>query len=366
VKLRGKLFMSHLLATAVAVGVVVLAVRGIAIRATRSHMEEMADVVGGMTGMMTDLEAAVAEGVTEAVAGGLLAAVVVAVLASYLVSGWLTRTVERMAHAARRIAAGEYHQRVEYRGRDEIAQFAHSFNYMAARLEETESVRRELLATITHELRTPLTNIQGYMEGLIDGVVPEEPAIYQLVHREAGRLARLVTEIERLSRIEAGVDQVDLGPIDPTGLVNEVIERLRPQFEEKGVQLNAHTDGGLPPVLADEDRLVQVLVNLLANALKYTRPEGRVIVRARGLGEQVRFEVSDTGIGIPPEDLPHIFERFYRVDKSRSTAGGGLGLGLAVSRSLIERMGGSVGAESRPGQGTTVWFVLPAAGRPPA
>jgi signal transduction histidine kinase len=277
----------------------------------------------------------------------------------------LTDTVRTMARAAHQVAAGQYHQRVSYRGQDEMGELARSFNHMAARLEETEAVRRDLLATITHELRTPLTSIQGYMEGLIDGVVPEDPAIYQLVHREAGRLARLVTDIERLSRIEAGVEPLEIVPLDPSSLARESVERLRPYFEDRGVMLGTECDPLLPAVLADEDKIIQVVTNLLGNSFKFTPPGGRVNVKVQRQGGLVRFEVSDTGSGIPPEDLPHIFERFYRVDKSRSASGGGLGIGLAVARSLIEQMGGTVGARSQPGRGTSVWFLLPAAGHEP-
>jgi histidine kinase len=199
------------------------------------------------------------------------------------------------------------------------------------------------------------------MEGLIDGVIPEEPETYQRVYLEASRLSRLVTDIERLSRVEAGVEPMDLRPLDTARVVSEAVERLRPQFEQKPLQLLTELYGDLPQVLADEDKLIQVLVNLLANSFKYTPADGRVTVRAKPAGNQVLVEVEDNGEGIPAEDLPHIFERFYRVDKSRSAAGGGAGIGLAVTKSLVERMGGSIRAESHPGAGTSVTFLLPAA-----
>jgi histidine kinase len=360
-KLRWKLFFSYLAAVMAVVTIVALAIRSIALSATRVHMQEMGQVMGGMAGMMSDLEEAVSQGMTEALLGGGVAAVVVAVVASYLVSGWLVGVIGRVAHAAKRIAAGEYGQRVAYEADDEIGELARSFNEMAARLEETEQVRRELLGTISHELRTPLTNIQGYMEGLIDGVVPEEPATYQRVYLEASRLARLVTDIERLSRVEAGVEPVEPKPLPTSRVVLESVERLRPQFEQKPLELVTELAPGLPRVMADEDKLIQVLVNLMANSFKYTPAGGRVTVRAGAAGTQVRLEVEDTGEGIPGEDLPHIFERFYRVDKSRSAAGGGAGIGLAVTKSLVERMGGSIRAESRLGEGTTVTFLLPVA-----
>lgn len=360
-KLRWKLFFSHLAAIVAVVVVVGVAIRSIAFDATRSHMAEMMETMGGTTGMVGDLEEAVAQGLTEALVGGTVAAIIVAVVASYLVSGWLTETMRRMAAAASRIAHGEYGQRVAYTAEDEIGEFARSFNEMAARLEETEHLRREILATISHELRTPLTNIQGYMEGLIDGVVREEPESYQLVHREASRLSRLVSDIERLSRLEAGVEPIEPRDLPTEEVIRDAVERLRPQFEQKPLDLEVEIPAGLPRVRADEDKLVQILVNLLGNSYKYTQPGGRVVVRAGLAGAMLQFQVQDDGIGVPPEDLPHIFERFYRVDKSRSAAGGGAGIGLAVTKSLVQRMGGSIRAQSEPERGTTVTFLLPRA-----
>jgi signal transduction histidine kinase len=196
------------------------------------------------------------------------------------------------------------------------------------------------------------------MEGLIDGVIPEDPETYQLVHREASRLSRLVTDLERLSRVEAGVESVESLPLDPAVSVREAVERLRPQFEGKGLGLETEIGHELPMVLGDEDKLMQILVNLLGNSFQYTPTGGRVVVRVRAEKVAVRFEIADTGIGIPPEDLPHIFERFYRVDKSRSAAGGGAGIGLAIAKGLVERMGGAIRAESGPGNGTKISFLL--------
>lgn len=361
--LRWKLFLGYLSVIAVVVVVVAGLVRQVAAGAVSSHM---GGAMGGMmSGMMSDLDAAVTRGVTEALLWGALAAVVVAGVASYVLSGLVTRTIGEMAVAARRIAAGEYDQRVSHTADDEIGRFADSFNEMAERLAETERIRRELLATISHELRTPLTNIQGYMEGLMDGVVAEEPATYQLVHREAARLARLVADVESLSRVEAGAERIAPRSLDAGKLARDVADRLRPQFEQKPVDLDVDIDPDTPPVWADEDRLVQVLVNVVGNSYAYTPPGGSVLVSVRSEvsveGASVLFEVRDTGIGIPAEDLPHVFERFYRVEKSRSAAGGGLGIGLAVVRSLVEQMGGRVRVESERGSGTRVFISLPAA-----
>ena len=191
-------------------------------------------------------------------------------MASFAVSGWLTSTLGQMAGAAGRIAAGEFDQRVSYSADDEVGELARSFNDMAGRLEQTEQVRRELLGTISHELRTPLTNIQGYMEGLIDGVVPEEPETYQLVHREAARLSRLVADIERLSRVEAGVERIEPRRLSTGRVVGDTVERLRPQFEQKPLSLSLEIAEEVPDVWADEDKVVQVLTNVVGNSFKYT------------------------------------------------------------------------------------------------
>jgi signal transduction histidine kinase len=358
-KIRWRLFLSHILAITAVVFVVALSVRSIAVAAVESHMGVV--MMGMMSGSVQELERAVARGVTEALLWGSVAGVVAAIVASYAVSGYLTDTLRTLAKAARRIAAGEYNQRVEYSVEDEIGELARSFNEMTARLQRTESLRRELLANISHELRTPLTSIQGYMEGLSDGVVPAEPETFERVRQEAARLSRLVADIERLSTVEAGGEPLERRPLPAQRVVSDVVERLRPQFEQKPLELYTEFGADLPPVWADEDKLVQVLVNLLANAYNYTPPSGRVVVRVRvaRATDRLLFQVEDDGIGIPPEDLPHIFERFYRVDKSRSAAGGGAGIGLAVVRSLVERMGGAVQAQSEPGKGTLVSFLLP-------
>ena len=273
-KLRAKLFFAFLGVIAAVVVVVAALVRSIAVGAVSSHMGS--GMSGMMGGMMSDLETAVARGVTEALLWGALAAVVVAAAASYVLSGVITGTIGEMAAAARRIAAGEYGQRVAHPADDEIGEFADAFNEMASRLEATERVRRELLATISHELRTPLTSIQGYMEGLLDGVISEEPETYQLVHREAARLSRLVADIENLSRIEAGAERIAPVDLEVAAVLEGVADRVRPQFEQKPIALSVVVEPLTPPVRADEDRLLQVLLNIVGNAFKYTPPGGEV------------------------------------------------------------------------------------------
>lgn len=361
-RLRWKLFFTYLLVIGAVVVVVGVSVNSIAVSSVFSHMGGgMMEDMGMMGSMTTDTQEAIEQGVRQALLWGVLAAVLVAGVLSYLVSCWITGTVTEMSAAAQRISEGELVQRVSYEGDDEIGEFVDAFNSMAARLDETDRIRTELLAVISHELRTPLTNIQGYMEGLMDGVIPEDAETYQLVHGEAGRLSRLVSDMENVSRVEAGVEPIELQTLDAGTVAGDAVERLRPRFEEKGVVVDSPPSPDGLSVRADEDKLLQVLLNVIGNAVKYTPAGGRVEVStARGEGE-IAFRVDDTGIGVPAEDLPHVFERFYRVDKSRSVTGGGTGIGLAVARGFIEQMGGRIWAESVSGEGTTVQFVLPAA-----
>ena len=357
---RWRLFLSYVAVIVVLVAVLSVVVRSLAIRLVGAHMGMGR---GGMRDLMTEeMRAAVIAGVDQGVLWGALAALVAAVIASYLVTGWITRPVAHMADAAGKIAAGDFGQRVSHSGRDEIGRFAVAFNNMAGQLEQTEKVRQELLGTISHEIRTPLATIEGYMQGLVDGVVPEEPETYELVRREAARLSRLVTDIERLSRLEAGAESINPRQIDASEAVETVAAPLRPQFADAGLSLDVDCAHPCPNVWADPDKFAQILGNLLANSLRYTPRGGKVEVVVRSEDTLVAFAVKDTGIGIPPADLPHIFERFYRVDKSRSSAGGGSGIGLAVAKALTEQMGGSISAESLPGEYTRITFRLPRSG----
>ena len=292
----------------------------------------------------------------------------VAVLVSGFVSRQVVAPVQEMMTASQRIAEGHYEERVKVAGdvsrgdQDELGQLALSFNRMASQLERTESMRRQLVGDVAHELRTPLTTIKGSMEGLIDGVLPPTVETYQQVYREADRLQRLVHDLQELSRVEAGAFDLDLRQQPVSGLVEAAASRLRLQFEDKNVHLETDVPDDLPRVLADEDRIVQVLINLLGNALQYTPEGGRVQVTARERKGEVYIRVTDTGIGISPEHLPHLFTRFYRVDKSRSRAGGGSGVGLTITRHLVEAHGGRIWAASEgPGMGSTFTFALPAA-----
>ena len=358
---RWRLFFSYVAVIVVLVAVLSLAVRSLAVRAVSGHMTGMMGMGGGSDMMTGDLERAVNAGVNEAILWGALAAVIAAVIASYLVSGWITRPLGHMAEVAGQIAAGDFRQRVSHKAGDEIGRFATAFNDMAGQLQKTEELRQELLGTISHEIRTPLANIEGYMQGLMDGVVPAEPETYELVRREAARLGRLVTDVERLSRLEAGAEAIKPRELAVVEAVEAVVAPLRPQFAHSDLSLTLDCPEPCPRLWADPDKFAQVLGNLLSNSLRYTPPGGAVKVDVRAQDAMVAFVVEDNGVGIPTTDLPHVFERFYRVDKSRSSSGGGSGIGLAVAKALTEQMGGSIKAESLPGSYTRFTFLLPRA-----
>ncbi|MDP2776098.1 MAG: ATP-binding protein, partial [Anaerolineales bacterium] len=241
------------------------------------------------------------------------------------------------------------------------AQLALYFNQMAEKLNQIESMRRRLIGDVSHELRTPLTAIKGSMEGLIDGLLPATHETYQQIHTEADRLNRLVDDLQELSRVEAHAYQLDIRPVGISSLVQTVTKRLKPHAESKRISLDLELAPDLPHILADEDRVVQVLTNLTGNALQYTPAGGRITISSKQVNNEVQIAVRDTGIGIPPEHLSHIFDRFYRVDKSRSRqSGGGSGIGLTISRALIEAHGGRIWVESAgEGQGSTFTFTLP-------
>jgi two-component system sensor histidine kinase BaeS len=363
-----KIFVSYLVVILVGVGVLLTASELTAPTAFTHHMAEMRNVMGGMMGgeMMGDLFTSYRDAVREALGLATAAALTVAVGVSVFVTWQVVHPVQKMKRASQRIAEGHYEERVEVHGSpeqmDELNQLAVSFNRMASELEQTEAMRRQLIGDVAHELRTPLTTIKGTAEGLIDGVLPADPETFHRIHREADRLQRLVADLQELSRVEAGAYELDRKPVSVQSLVDVVVERLEGQFADKGVRLKTHLSVDLPSALVDEDRIGQVLLNLLGNALQYTPAGGEVTIGGEQQDDVVLIAILDTGIGIPTEHLPRLFTRFYRVDKSRSRAGGGSGIGLTISKYLIEAHGGQIQVDSPgPDQGSTFSFTLPIA-----
>lgn len=301
----------------------------------------------------------VRSGMADALIISSLAAIVAAAGVSIVVTRRIVRPVHQLAAASHRLAEGRYEERVPVGGGDELADLAVSFNTMAEALEQTETRRRELLGDVAHELRTPLAAIGGYMEGLTDERLLPDPEIFLRISSDVARLQRIVTDLEELSRLEAGRISLELKPVSVADLITTTMGRLRGQAEDKGLSLDVSVDPGLPVVRVDPDRIQQVLLNLVGNAIQYTPTPGRITVSARWHGPWMEVHVADTGIGLAPEHLPHIFERFYRADRSRARAGGGSGLGLTIARHIVEAHGGRIWAESPgPGRGSTFAFTL--------
>ena len=369
-----KIFLSYLVVILVLIVVMVSAAIFVAPGAFDRHLTAMEQLSSGEVGAgeVTDLEADLFSNfrvaVTESLRLATIAAFIAAVSVSVYVSRRIVAPIQRMMRASQRIAEGHYDERVDFPGgnigeaTDELGQLALSFNQMADKLQRTEDMRRQLIGDVAHELRTPLTTIQGSMEGLLDGVLPKEEATYQQVLRETTRLQKLVRDLQELSRVEADTFTLEPKPLNVIHLVQIACLRLVQQFQEKKVEMIAEIGEDLPRVLADEDRIGQVLLNLLGNGLQYTPTGGWVRVSATPAGEYVSIVIEDSGIGLAPEHLLHVFTRFYRVDKSRSRVGGGSGVGLTIAKHIVEASGGSIHAQSSgEGKGSTFSFTLPIA-----
>lgn len=366
-RLGARLLLSYLVIIVVGVLVLVIASQFILPTSFNRHMNGMMDggmgMGMGMNNSMGQLYVDFRASFNEALTYATLAAMLAASILSLFFSRSVIAPVHAMSLATQRIADGQYDERVQVNGNDELAQLAVYFNQMAEKLNEVETMRRQLIGDVSHELRTPLTAIKGSMEGLMDGVLPATDETYQQVHAEVERLNRLVNDLQELSRVEARAYQLDIRPLDASTLVRTVTKRLFPHAESKRITLDFELSPDLPHVLADEDRAVQVLTNLTGNALQYTPDGGRVTISAKRISNAIQFSVRDTGIGIPPEHLSHIFDRFYRVDKSRSRqTGGGSGIGLTIARALIEAHGGRIWVESAGEElGSVFNFTIPIA-----
>ena len=366
--LGAKLFLANLIVILVGIMILMLTIQLTIPAAFNRHMAMMdgGTMMGSGMGMgqgqgygrtlFDSFRASMFDALTYAV----LASVVVALWVSWFLSRRIVAPVQNLADASLSLANGNYSERVQVNGSDEIAKLASRFNHMASQLEQVESMRRQLIGDVTHELRTPLTSIKGYMEGLVDGVLPANAETFNQIHHEADRLSRLVDDLQELSRVEAKSYSLDLRSVSVSSLVQTTLKRLSPQATAKRITLRSNLPADLEPVLADEDRITQVLVNLTANAIQYTPEDGEVLISAAQHGNEIHVSVKDSGIGIPQEHLANIFTRFYRVDKSRSRhAGGGSGIGLTIAKHIIEAHGGRIWAESAgEGQGSTFTFSL--------
>ena len=274
---------------------------------------------------------------------GLLVSLAIAIILAAVVSGRIMRPIALIRSAARRLAAGHYDERIPLPTDTDLSELAEDFNELAATLQETEVRRMQLVSEVAHELRTPLTTIQGYMEGLIDGVLEPTDEVYASVAEEASRLQRVASDLSVLSRIEEGAISFEFETIDLSKVVTKVANYLRQQFVDQDVGLHLQTDTKLP-VFGDPDRLAQVFTNLIGNALGHTPSGGRVEVTTQRVGDLARVSVSDTGHGISSTDLGRVFDRFFRAEQDPHSSG--TGIGLTIARSIARSHGGDVTASS--------------------
>src|SRR3990170_6789942 len=291
------------------------------------------------------------------ISGGVTAAAALGL--AVVVSGQLTRPLRRLAVAAAGIANGKLDTRVEGAGRDEIGQVGQAFNSMAQALQRQEELRQSMMADIAHELRTPLSVLRGNLEAMLDGLMEPSADQLEVIHDQSVTLGRLVEDVRTLSLASAGHLELRRQPVDVGELARRVTSELEAAARERGIELSVQAGADLPRPQVDRDRIGQALRNLLDNALRYSPRGGRVEVSVKAVEGGLVVSVADSGIGIAPEDLPHVFGRFYRADGSRSRSTGGSGLGLAIVKQLVEAHGGRVWAESEPGRGSTFSFSLP-------
>lgn len=289
---------------------------------------------------------------------GALVGVILGAVAAWWLLRRILRPLDRLAAAAGQIAAGDLAARVPDPPDPELRGMADAFNQMAATLERVEQLRRALVEDVAHELRTPLTSLRGYTEALADGVIEPSPEMLRTVHEEIVRLTHLVQELDRLARGEGGERAQARAEVDLSAIVGRAVAIASPELASRRISVRVEDPASLPRLLAEPAEIGQVVTNLVQNAARYTNDGGEVVVRLRTDGDGVRCEIENTGAEIPADELPYIWERLYRVDRSRARATGGSGIGLAIVRQIVEAHGGQVGARSGNGR-TQVWFRLP-------
>ncbi|MEH1782312.1 MAG: HAMP domain-containing sensor histidine kinase [Nostoc sp.] len=358
--LRGRLFFSHLVVMIVGVASLVSISKISSPRLFVLHLEglekEGLDLIDVRTELVTGFELAWQRSTLWSVLVGTTAAGGL----SYWVSRRIMQRLTEMEQITQKFAAGQMDARLPVSDIPELSGLSASFNRMAASLEGVEARRREVIGDMTHELRTPLTVVRGYLEELADGEIEASPEIYRRLAKETRRLERLVNDLQELSKAEAGYLPINIQRVNLRPLLESLMEKFTDQLLEDGPVLLLKCPSVIPPVLADIDRTEQVLVNLLGNAVYYTN-EGSITIDVGTEASQLWIAVIDTGIGIAPENLPHVFERFWRADQSRDRHSGGTGIGLTISHRLIELQGGKIQVESELGVGSTFRFFLPLA-----
>lgn len=280
----------------------------------------------------------------------------------YLNSRRISRPIRQIEKAARKIAAGEKAEDTEIISQDEIGKLSKSFNAMKDQIEKTERVRRELIANISHDLRTPLTSISGFVQGMLEGIIrPEDQYQYlKVIQEETNRLIHLTSDILDLAKIESENVSLKIETAQLKGIIDAVVSNSRFKASDKSITIICEVDSEIK-VSVDAERLKQILANILSNALKYSSDGGQIRIKAEKLKKMIQISVEDDGIGISGEDLPFIFEKFFRADHSRRSDFESTGLGLSIVKNLVALSGGSLRAESETGAGTTIYFTLPSA-----
>ena len=310
-------------------------------------------------GILSPPEAAYLRRANIAFGIGSVTAILVAVLLGYLMSRNIVNPLSRLTEASHKLASGEYSQAVAIETEDEVGQLAEAFNQMSADLAESTRLRKQMTADIAHDLRSPLAVISGYIESMRDEVLQPTTARFDTIYSEIEHLQHLIEDLRTLSRADAGELPLNLQRIDPQELIDRTIATFRLQAEKKNIQLEADIPDVLPSIQGDEERLAQVLGNLVNNALRHTPEDGSIKLNSRKDANGVVLTVEDTGEGIPADALPHVFDRFYRVDEARQQNSGESGLGLAIAKSLIEAHGGTINVFSQVGFGTRFDIFLP-------
>jgi len=297
--------------------------------------------------------------ITQLIVWGCLIGGGVALAMTLILSRRILSPIKALTEAAKRLGQGDFSPRLELKDKGEVGELARAFNSMASDLERAEQLRRNMVADVAHELRTPLSNIRGYLEAVNDGVMKPDAEAIKSLNEEAVRLARLVDELQELSLAEAGELKLTCQAEDISKLIGQAVSAFQAQAASKGAELSVDLGDDLPTVHIDSPRMAQVLHNLLDNAIAHAGSGEHITVSAVKRDDWIEVAVTDTGEGIPSEDLSNIFERFYRVDKSRARATGGSGLGLTIAKRLVEAHGGSIEVQSELGKGTRFSFTLP-------
>jgi len=287
-----------------------------------------------------------------------LTAGIAAILLSFFLIRQLTSPLRKLDHASRRVAAGEFDERVDIHSADEIGRLAVSFNEMAASLEASEHVKKQLIADISHELRTPITVVRTTLESLRDGLMEPTQETLTALHDKILLTSRLIQDLHQLALADAGRLSINSVPCSIEAILDTIIETIGAQMEDELIVLHREIEDGLPTILADAQRIEQVLLNLIANAIRHTPEQGQLLVRAKHVGAEIQVSICDSGDGLSELDLRHVFDRFYRADEARA-GDTGAGLGLSIAKALVEAHGGRIWAENEPNRGACFTFTLP-------